>query len=114
VLPVNLNDFRNQLVEMKKLGSFGGLMRQRPDANPESSERSTYDAAREIKRLLGIIDATTEQERRYPVLLTVPKRCLRVAEGAGIKPAEVSSFFAQFQTMRDAMLRFPFGGRWNV
>jgi signal recognition particle subunit SRP54 len=98
------------MVETKKLGSFRGLVRRWRGVNEGSMELGDVDADRAIKRILGIIDSTTSQERLYPVLMTVPKRTLRIAEGAGVKPAEVATFFEQFKAMRNMTWPFGLGG----
>jgi signal recognition particle subunit SRP54 len=103
---VNLDDFRKQIIQLKQLGSLRGLVRQRRRVIEGSMGPDDFDADAAIARVLAIIDSMTAQERLYPILLTVPRRCLRIALGAGVKPAEVSGFFAQFKAMRDAKLPF--------
>jgi signal recognition particle GTPase len=45
--------------------------------------------------------------------MTVPKRCLRIAAGAGVQPSEVSRLFTEFKAMRDMLFRFERGG-WRM
>ena len=108
---MDLNDFRQQIIEIKKTGSrrrrflltIHGL-------KPLSKESGSVDADREITRILAIIDSMTLEERSSPVLMTVPNRCLRVANGAGVEPYEVSNFFTQFKALRGMMIRVELGG----
>ena len=68
-----------------------------PGLNQMSMDLGGIDADREIDRIQGILDSMTLQERSYPVLMTVPKRCLRIAAGAGVKPSDVFEAFHSVQ-----------------
>ena len=107
---MDLNDFRRQILEIQKMGSVRDLMVRIPGLNRMSMDSGDIDADREIDRIKGILDSMTLQERSSPVLLTVPKRCLRIAAGAGVEPSEVSRLFTQFRAMRDMMSRSEPGG----
>jgi len=106
---VDLNDFRQQIIELKKIGPVRDSLAKIPGVNWMSMGSGDIDIDREINCIQAILDSMTPQERSYPVLMTVPQRCLRIADGAGVEPSEVSSLFTQFQSMRDMMSRFELG-----
>jgi signal recognition particle subunit SRP54 len=56
------------------------------------------DADGEVKRLQGIIDSMTPSERSDPHSIDIPRR-RRIAAGAGVDPADVSSLVKQFDAM---------------
>ncbi len=74
-------------------------------------DRSGLDFDRESRRILGMIDSMTMLERLYPFLITVPGRCARIANGAGVEPSgSVVGLFVQFKAMSDVTTRFERGG----
>jgi signal recognition particle subunit SRP54 len=98
-------------VELKKLGPVRYLAKF-PGLDQSSIDCGGIDFESEINRMQGILDSMTLQERSWPVLMTVPKRCVRIAAGAGVKPAEVSRLFTRFRAMSDLMSRFE-RDRWR-
>jgi signal recognition particle subunit SRP54 len=107
---VDLNDFRQQISAIKNMGSVQDLTVKIPGLNQMAIDLGGIHADREIERIQGILDSMTLHERSYPVLMTVPKHCLRIAAGAGVKPSEVSRLFTQFKAMRDMIFRLERGG----
>jgi signal recognition particle subunit SRP54 len=87
--PFDFDEFRRTIHQMRKAQRFnarlgtlpmlGKLIKQHRPWLPESQE----------KRVLGIIDAMTPEERRRPYLIDIPRRRHRVARGAGVEPVEV-------------------------
>jgi signal recognition particle subunit SRP54 len=63
------------------------------------------DAEGDMRRLGGIIDAMTAEERRHPSRVIDQSRRRRIAAGAGVEPSEVSSLVKQFDGMADVMKR---------
>ncbi|MGA9924025.1 MAG: signal recognition particle protein [Isosphaeraceae bacterium] len=94
----DLNDFRQQIVQMKKMGSVGDLMSKIPGLNQMSSDLGGIDADSEIERIQGIIDSMTQLERSRPDLIDMSRR-RRIAAGAGVDPADVSGLVKQFDAM---------------
>ena len=94
----DLNDFRQQIVQMKKMGSVGDLMSKIPGLNQMSSDLGGIDADSEIERIQGIIDSMTPLERSRPDLIDMSRR-RRIAAGAGVDPADVSGLVKQFDAM---------------
>jgi signal recognition particle subunit SRP54 len=94
----DLNDFRQQITQMKKMGSMKELMGKIPGLNQMAGQLEGLDADGEVKRLQGIIDSMTPAERADPHLIDIPRR-RRIAAGAGVDPADVSGLVKQFDAM---------------
>jgi signal recognition particle subunit SRP54 len=94
----DLNDFRQQIVQMKKMGSVKELMGKIPGLSQMAGSLEGIDADLEVKRIQGIIDSMTPAERRNPHTIDIPRR-RRIAAGAGVDPSDVSSLVKQFDAM---------------
>ncbi|HMB08603.1 MAG TPA: AAA family ATPase, partial [Isosphaeraceae bacterium] len=94
----DLNDFRQQIVQMKKMGSVKELMGKIPGLNEMAVDLDAIDADGEVKRIQGIIDSMTPDERRDPHQIDISRR-RRIATGAGVEPADVSGLVKQFDAM---------------
>ena len=94
----DLNDFRQQIVQMKKMGSVKELMGKIPGMSQLAGGLEGVDADGEVKRIQGIIDSMTLAERMNPHAIDIPRR-RRIAAGAGVDPSDVSSLVKQFDAM---------------
>ncbi len=94
----DLNDFRQQIVQMKKMGSVKDLMGKIPGMGQMAGEMEGVDADGEVKRIQGIIDSMTAAERSDPHLIDISRR-RRISAGAGVDPSDVSSLVKQFDAM---------------
>lgn len=94
----DLNDFRQQLTQMKKMGSVKDLMGMIPGMGQMAGNLEGVDADGEVKRIQGIIDSMTGDERKDPHRIDISRR-RRIAAGAGVDPADVSGLVKQFDAM---------------
>lgn len=97
-----LDDFRKQLSQIAKPGllqKFLGLM---PGMGEISQMMGNVDAQKGVKRMFGIIDSMTREERRNPKLVDLSRRH-RIARGAGVEASEVNDMVKQFDTMANLM-----------
>ncbi len=94
----DLDDFRKQLVQIKKMGSVKDVMGMFPGMGQMSENLGNLDADGEIRRIQGIIDSMTHQERSRPDLIDIARR-RRIAAGAGVDPSDVSGLVKQFDAM---------------
>jgi signal recognition particle subunit SRP54 len=95
----DLDDFRKQIVNMKKMGSMRDLMSKIPGLNQMAHDQlGGIDADEEIKRIQGIIDSMTPAERSDPALIDISRR-RRIAMGSGVDPSDVSGLVKQFDGM---------------
>lgn len=93
----DLNDFRQQIGQMKKMGSIRDLVKMIPGLNA-MPDLEGLDADGEVQRIQGIIDSMTPDERRNPHLIDISRR-RRIAAGAGVDPSDVSGLVKQFDAM---------------
>jgi signal recognition particle subunit SRP54 len=94
----DLNDFRQQISQMKKMGSVRELMGKIPGLNQMPVNLDELDADGEVQRIQGIIDSMTPEERRNPHLIDISRR-RRISAGAGVDPSDVSALVKQFDAM---------------
>jgi len=105
----DLDDFREQLLQMEKMGGLASLMDKLPGMGqiPESARAQVND--RQFGRLVAIINSMTPQERRNPdVIRSSRKR--RIAAGSGTQVQEINRLLKQFDEMQRMMKRFGKGG----
>ncbi|PYS90695.1 MAG: signal recognition particle protein [Acidobacteria bacterium] len=110
-----LDDFRGQLRQVKKLGSFSKIMKLLPDqllgglGMPELNDEQTAQMERELKRTEAIIDSMTREERNDHRVLNAGRR-RRIALGSGTTVAEVNQLIKQYTEMRQMMRQFSGAG----
>ncbi len=95
----NLEDFLNQLKQVKKMGSMGSLMKMIPGAGDiEFGDKEE----KQMKRTESIILSMTPGERQNPRILSGSRR-KRIADGSGVQVREVNALLKQFTQMRKMM-----------
>ncbi|HEY1128392.1 MAG TPA: signal recognition particle protein [Roseateles sp.] len=113
----DLNDFLQQIAQMKKMGGLGGLMDKLPQnmmGNKQPGQADMDRAERDMKRMEGILRAMTAKERAHPALLMDGKskasRKRRIAAGAGVQIQDVNRLLNQFDQMQGMMKKMKGGG----
>jgi len=91
----DLEDFREQLRAMKKMGSVGELLGMIPGVKKLLRGTDLSGAEQELKRLEAIINSMTPSERRNVNILNANRR-KRIARGSGTSVAEVNRLIKQF------------------
>lgn len=104
----NLEDFLNQMQQIKKLGPFGQLMEMIPGMGDMTKGVDMNDAEKELKRIEAIIQSMTLQERRNPKLLKASRK-RRIAAGSGVQVQDVNALLKQFQEMQRMMKQLKSG-----
>ena len=97
-----LDDFRNQMQKMAKPGLMQkmlGLMPGMGNIKELNSMMAQGDHSKEIRRMVGIIDSMTPEEKRNPKVIEVSRR-QRIAQGAGVEPKAVGELVKQFDQMK--------------
>lgn len=99
-----LDDFRTQMQQIKRLGSMSKILSFLPGMGNLSQMMggANIDADDEMKRVGGIIDAMTLEERRNPRVIDQSRR-RRIAQGAGVEPHQVNELIKGFLPMADMM-----------
>ena len=95
-----LEDFLEQMAQVKKMGNLGNLMKLMPGMPKEL--RNTEIDDRELARIEGIIHSMTTAERRNPAMIDGSRR-LRIANGSGVTTSEVNALLRQFTEMQKMM-----------
>ena len=110
-----LDDFRSQLRQVKKLGSFSKIMKLLPDqllggmGMPQLNEEQSAMMEKELKRTEAIIDSMTWHERNDHRILNANRR-RRIARGSGTNVAAVNQLIKQYVEMRQMMRQLSSSG----
>ncbi|MFM7536693.1 MAG: signal recognition particle protein [Acidimicrobiales bacterium] len=103
-----LDDFLDQMQQLKKMGSLQSLIGMLPGVPKELKQAKIDDA--ELKRVEAIIRSMTAEERRRPEVINGSRRT-RIANGSGTSVGEVNRLVTQFREMQKMMKRMGgFGG----
>ena len=97
-----LDDFRNHMQKMAKPGLMQkmlGLMPGMGNIKELNAMMAQGDHSKEIRRMVGIIDSMTPEEKRNPKVIEVSRR-QRIAQGAGVEPKAVGELVKQFDQMK--------------
>jgi signal recognition particle subunit SRP54 len=106
----DLNDFLEQLQQMKKMGGLSSLMDKLPaQMAAKASEADLTRAEKDIRRKEGIINSMTRLERRKPELIKATRK-RRIATGAGVAVQEVNRLLNEFEQMQGMMKKMKGGG----
>lgn len=93
---LTLEDFRNQIRTMKKLGPLSGVMGMIPGLSKVASELDSAKLEGRFKRVEAILNSMTPQERQHPEILNGSRR-RRIASGSGTKVQEINQLMKQFE-----------------
>src|SRR5437588_739045 len=110
-----LDDFRSQLRQVKKLGSFSKILKLLPDqllggvGMPDLTDEQSEMMEKELKRTEAIIDSMTREERVNHMILNANRR-RRIARGSGTTVQQVNSLIKQYTEMRRMMQGMFSGG----
>ena len=98
-----LEDFLEQMQQIKKMGPLGNLVGMMPGIPKEARDVEIDDG--HLARIEGIIRSMTPAERVQPDIIDGSRR-LRIANGSGVQPTEVRQLIDQFSQMRQMMKQF--------
>lgn len=106
----DLNDFREQVVQMRRMGGVGNLLDKLPAQFAKAAGQvNSQDADRQVRRLEGIINSMTALERTKPELIKASRK-RRIAAGSGVPVQEVNRLLAQFEQVQAMMKQMQKGG----
>ncbi|MDD4962399.1 MAG: signal recognition particle protein [Gallionella sp.] len=104
----DLEDFKMQMVQMRKMGGMTAMMEKLPKGLGDVTNGAKIDD-RAINRLEGIINSMTAEERRKPELIKASRK-RRIAMGAGVQVMHVNQLLNQFEQTQKMMKMFTKGG----
>jgi len=106
----DLNDFKNQIAQMKKMGGVGALMDKMPsELSGAASKINPEDGDKSLVQIEAIINSMTAHERRKPEIIKA-KRKIRIANGSGTQVQDINKLLKQFEEMQKMMKMFSKGG----
>ncbi len=103
-----LEDFLEQMQQLRKMGSLKSMLAMMPGANQMKQQLENFDE-KEIDRTEAIIRSMTPTERRQPKVLNGSRR-LRIANGSGTTVTEVNSLVNRFEQAAKMMKTVAKGG----
>ena len=106
----DLNDFKTQIVQMRKMGGIESLMSKMPGQIGEMSKHVPEGTAeRAMGQVEAIINSMTAKERANPALIKASRK-RRIAIGSGVTVQEVNKMLKQFEQSQKVMKQFSKGG----
>jgi signal recognition particle subunit SRP54 len=110
----DLEDLREQLVQMERIGGIGGMLGMLPGiAKMKSQLENAKLDDKVIKRQRAIIDSMTAAERRNPDVLKASRK-KRIAAGSGTKVEDVNKLLKMHRQMADVMKMMGQGKRGGL
>ena len=103
-----LEDFRNQIQQIRKLGPLENLLGMMPNIGPIKDLKNVKVDEKEITRIVAIIDSMTPRERDNHMLINGARR-RRIAKGSGTSVQDVNSLLKQYAQARKMMKSFSGG-----
>jgi signal recognition particle subunit SRP54 len=97
-----LEDFLEQLQQVRKMGSLGGIMKLMPGMSKEVRAAADQIDDREVLKVEAIVRSMTVAERTEPGLVDGSRR-LRIARGSGTTTQDVNQLLKQFKEMQKLM-----------
>jgi len=96
-----LDDFLNQMLQVRKLGPIGNLLGMLPGMGQMKDQLAQVDD-RDVDRVVAIIRSMTPAERQDPGILQKSRK-ERVARGSGVTVTEVNQLLDRFAEARKVM-----------
>ncbi len=103
----DLEDFLNQLKQIKKLGPLENIIKMIPGAKKMGLNQVHIDP-KDMAHIEAIILSMTPYERRHPEILKASRK-IRIAKGSGRSVEEVNRLLKQFEQMKDIMKKMQNG-----
>ena len=103
-----LEDFRDQLRQLRKLGPLEGLLNMMPKVGMLKELKDVKVDEKEITHVVAIIDSMTPQERANHMIINGSRR-RRIARGSGTSVQEVNQLLKQYGQARKMMKSFSGG-----
>jgi signal recognition particle subunit SRP54 len=109
----DLNDLKEQLLQMQSMGGIGAMMDKLPGMNnvPQGVRDKVND--KDLARQIAVINSMTPQERRFPDLIKGSRK-QRIADGCGLDLPAVNRVLKQHQMLEKMMKKFSKGNIVNM
>src|SRR5690349_6187739 len=97
-----LEDFRDQLRQIRKLGPLESILGMMPQIGPMKNLKDVKVDEKEVTRVVAIIDSMTAKERANHMIINGARR-RRIARGSGTTVQEVNALLKQYAQARKMM-----------
>ncbi len=104
-----LDDFKDQLKRIRKMGSLDNILSMIPGFGAMKKAKNIDFDESEMTRIEAIINSMTGEERRNPACLNASRR-KRIATGSGTRVQDINKFMKQYQQMRKMMKKIKKSG----
>ncbi|OGP39735.1 MAG: hypothetical protein A2090_03140 [Deltaproteobacteria bacterium GWD2_42_10] len=104
-----LEDFREQLIQIKKMGPLENILSMVPGFKEMQKKSGMTPDERDLVRIEAIISSMTKKERLNHTILNASRR-QRIAKGSGTSVQEVNKLIKQYVQTRELMKKFAKGG----
>jgi signal recognition particle subunit SRP54 len=101
----DLEDFKNQLLQMNNMGGIAGMMSKLPGMSQMPAGMSEQANDKALGQTTAIINSMTLKERRLPKLIQGSRK-KRIANGSGTQIQDVNRLLKQFTQMQKMMKKF--------
>lgn len=103
----DLNDFLEQISQIKKMGSFKSILSKIPGMSSVTNkiDEMGIDGDKQIDRTVAIILSMTKKEREKPDIINASRK-KRIAAGCGLKVEDVNKLLKSFDQMQKMMKQF--------
>ncbi|MFM9888245.1 MAG: signal recognition particle protein [Burkholderiales bacterium] len=105
----DLEDFKAQIQQMKKMGGLNALMDKLPASIGQMAGQAQAIDDKSIRRIEGIINSMTPHERAKPEVIKAARK-RRIAAGSGVQVQEVNRLLNQFEQTQKLMKQMQKGG----
>ena len=106
----DLEDFRDQLQQLKQMGPIGQLLDMIPGMSKLTAGMAPDVTDQQMKIIEAIINSMTPGERRNPRIINASRK-RRIAKGSGTTVMEVNDLLSQFRQMQRMMKQLAGGGK---
>jgi len=103
------DDFREHLIQMKKMGGMTGLIDKLPGMGNISEQLKSKESEKMFAHMEAIINSMTPKERNRPEIIKGSRK-KRIAMGAGVQVQEVNQLIKHFEMMQKMMRKLGKGG----
>lgn len=105
----DLSDFREQLLQMEKMGGMASMLDKLPGMGQTPNAEQLAQGERQMRRTVAIINSMTPEERSKPDMIRGSRK-RRIAAGSGTQVQDVNRLLKQFMEMQAMMKRLGKGG----
>jgi signal recognition particle subunit SRP54 len=101
----DLEDFLQQMQQMRKIGPFSQLLDMIPGFNRMSKDIAPDVTEQQMRRIEAIISSMTREERRHPEVINGSRK-RRIARGSGAQVQDINELLGQFKQIKRMMKQF--------